>query len=106
MKKIAIIATTKDAFIFNLIGVEEISVAKTTKDAETLVEKYNNKDYAIVFIENNIFEKIKEKIPFNKNNKTPIFAALPNFYYIKNDSSSQSLTYKTIKKIVGTDIKV
>ena len=62
MKKIAIIATTKDAFIFNLIGVEEISIVKTTKDAETLVEKYNNKYYAIVFIENNIFLKIKGEI--------------------------------------------
>ena len=106
MKKIAIIATTKDAFVFNLIGVEEISIAKTTKDAETLVEKYNNKDYAIVFIENKMFEKIEEKITFNKNSQKPIFTPLPNFDYVKKSSSTQNLTYKTIKKIVGTNIKV
>lgn len=102
MSKFAAIGKKETVKIFNITGAEEVYVETDEKKVEKIIDDLSKRDFAIIFVEEEIFKKITKTIEKYKTKNIPSICAIPS---TKEDDGLDIINL-TIKKIVGNEINI
>ena len=110
MKEIAVIGKSEELQIYNFCGIKNTFLIKNEEEAKSLINKLAKENFAIILVEEEIFEKIPEVVLKYEDEQIPSIVSLP-VNLNKNLSnpekkSNENFTYKTLKKLVGVNFKV
>lgn len=101
MSNIALIGEKEVIIGFNLIGLQLFPVTQSEEAIKALDDCAQN-DYAVIFITNEIAQKIIGKIEEYQKQSSMTICILPN--RSKETALSMNILRKNIEKAVGTDI--
>ncbi len=110
MKEIAVIGKSKELQIYNFCGIKNTFLIKNEEGAKSLINKLAKENFAIILVEEEVFEKIPEVVLKYEDEKIPSIVSLPvNLNKSPSNpekKSNENFTYKTLKKLVGVNFKV
>ncbi|MCM1289366.1 MAG: hypothetical protein NC132_01760 [Corallococcus sp.] len=101
VNKIAVIGDSDSVLAFRSVGVEVFD-ATTPSEAQTLIKKLSQEQYAVLFLAENLAEQIPEVLEKAKTKPFPAIVPIP--------TSAQSSGFgmqgikKDVEKAIGVDI--
>ena len=101
VNKIAVIGDKDSVLAFQSVGVEVFD-ATTPQDAQNLIKQLSDKQYAVLFLAENLAEKIPDTLAKAKQRTFPVIVPIPT--NTQSSGFGMQGIKKDVEKAIGVDI--